>query len=44
MMQEDPNDDMPDKMNIWVSIGGYGFGAVIIFMMFYWADPATVLN
>ncbi|MFT5448737.1 MAG: hypothetical protein ACI9DC_003922 [Gammaproteobacteria bacterium] len=44
MLQEDPNDDMPDKMNIWVAIGGYGFGALIIFTMFYWADPATVLN
>jgi hypothetical protein len=44
MMQEDPNDDMPDRMNIWVALGGYGFGALIIFLMFYLADPATALN
>ncbi len=44
MLNEDPNDDMPDNMNIWVSIGGYSLGAAIIFIMFYWAQPATVLN
>ena len=44
MLQEDPNDDMPDRMNFWVALGGYGFAAAIIFVMFYWALPATVLN
>ena len=44
MLQQDPQDDMPDRMNIWVAIGGYCLGALIIFIMFYWADPATVLN
>ena len=44
MHQEDPNDDMPDRMNGWVALGGYGLGGVIIFIMFYWALPATVLN
>jgi hypothetical protein len=44
MLEEDPNDDMPDRMSIWVALAGYGFGALIIFIMFYWADPATVLN
>ena len=44
MLHEDPNDDMPDDMNIWVAIGGYSFAALIIFIMFYWALPATVLN
>ncbi len=44
MLQEDPNDDMPDRMNGWVAIGGYGLAAIIVFLMFYLADPATVLN
>ena len=44
MLVEDPKDTMPDRMNIWVAIGGYGLAALIIFIMFYWADPATVLN
>ena len=44
MLQQDPNDDMPDRMTKWVALGGYGFTALIVFTMFYWADPATVLN
>jgi hypothetical protein len=35
---------MPDKMNIWVAIGGYGLGAAIIFVMFYWSLPATQIG
>ena len=44
MMQEDPNDPMPDKMGIWTTLGGYAIGAVIVFLMFYLALPATSLN
>lgn len=44
MMQEDPNDPMPDKMNIWTTLAGYGIGAIIIFVMFYLALPATKLS
>jgi hypothetical protein len=35
---------MPDRMNIWVALSGYTMGGLIIFTMFYWALPATVLN
>ena len=44
MMNDDKNSDMPDRMNIWTTIGGYALGATIIFIMFYWALPATSLN
>ena len=44
MLQQDPNDDMPDRMNGWVALGGYGLGGLIIFTMFYLAMPATALN
>lgn len=44
MLEEDPNDPMPDRMNIWTTLGGYAFGAAIIFTMFYWSLPATSLN
>lgn len=41
MLEEDPNDPMPDRMNIWTTLAGYGFGGGIIFLMFYLALPAT---
>ena len=41
MLEEDPNDPMPDRMNIWTTLGGYGAGALIVFLMFYLALPAT---
>ena len=41
MMQVDPNDKLQDKMNIWTTLGGYGAGGLIIFLMFYLALPAT---
>ena len=44
MMQIDPNDKLPDRMNKWTTIGGYGLGALIIFLMFYLSLPATQLN
>ncbi|MDH3699669.1 MAG: hypothetical protein OEU46_00025 [Alphaproteobacteria bacterium] len=44
MMQDDPDDLMPDRMNIWTTIGGYALGAIIVFIMFYWSLPATSLN
>lgn len=44
MMNHDEDTDMPDRMNIWTTIGGYALGAAIIFIMFYWALPATSLN
>lgn len=44
MQAEDPNDPMPDRMNIWTTIGGYALGAAIIFIMFHWSLPATSLN
>jgi hypothetical protein len=43
MHEEDPNDPMPDRMNIWTTLGGYILGAAIIFIMFYWALPASKL-
>jgi hypothetical protein len=44
MLQQDPNDDMPDRMSGWVALGGYGLAAIITFTMFYLAMPATALN
>lgn len=44
MMQDNPDDPMPDRMNIWTTIGGYTLGGVIVFIMFYWSLPATSLN
>ena len=44
MLTGNEDSDMPDRMNIWTTIGGYGLGAVIVFIMFYWALPATSLN
>jgi hypothetical protein len=41
MLEEDPNDPMPDRVNIWTTIGGYGAGVLIVFLMFYLALPAT---
>ena len=41
MLQEDPNDKMPDKMGIWTTIGGYAIGGLIVFLMFYLALPST---
>ena len=41
MLEEDQNDPMPDRMNIWTTLGGYGAGALIVFLMFYLALPAT---
>jgi|GEM_PF-1977913 len=41
MLEEDPNDPMPDRMNIWTTLAGYGIGGGIIFLMFYLALPAT---
>lgn len=44
MITDNENSDMPDRMNIWTTFGGYALGAVIIFLMFYLALPATSLN
>ena len=44
MLSEDPNDPMPDRMNIWTTLGGYILGAVIVYVMFEWSLPATQLN
>ena len=44
MQAEDPNDPMPDNMNIWTTLGGYDLAAVIVFIMFQWSLPATQLN
>lgn len=41
MLEEDPNDPMPDRMNIWTTIAGYLIGGGIIFVMFELALPAT---
>ena len=41
MLEEDPNDPMPDRMNIWTTIVGYAFGGGIIWLMFALALPAT---
>ncbi len=39
MLNEDPDDRMPDRMNKWTTIGGYAIGAAIIFVMFYRGGP-----
>ena len=44
MMQEDPNDPMPDRMNIWTTLAGYTIAGIIIFVMFYLALPATKIS
>jgi hypothetical protein len=44
MHEEDPDDPMPDRMNKWTAISGFAIAGAIIFVMFYWALPATVLN
>ncbi|MFT6582119.1 MAG: hypothetical protein ACKVKG_09515 [Alphaproteobacteria bacterium] len=44
MQVEDPNDPMPDRMNIWTTLGGYSLGAIIVFIMFKWALPATKIS
>ena len=44
MQAEDPNDPMPDNMNIWTTLGGYGLAAVIVFIMFQWSLTAMQLN
>ena len=44
MLEEDPNDPMPDRMNIWTTLGGYILGAAIVYIMFEWSLPATQLN
>lgn len=41
MLHEDPDDPMPDRMNIWTTIAGYAFGGGIIWLMFALALPAT---
>jgi len=35
MITDTENSDMPDRMNIWTTIGGYGAAGVIIFLMFF---------
>jgi hypothetical protein len=44
MITDNENLEMPDRMNIWTTLGGYALGAAIIFTMFQWALPATSLN
>lgn len=44
MLEEDPDDPNPDRMNVWTTIAGYGMAAVIIFIMFYYSLPATSVN
>ena len=41
MLEETPNDLMSDRMNIWTTIGGYGAGTLIFFLIFYTALAAT---
>ncbi len=44
MIEEDPNEPMPDRMSIWTTLAGYGGGALIVFIMFEWALSATQIN
>ena len=44
MIEEDPNDPNPDRMTPATTIVGYLIGAIIIFLMFYLALPATSLS
>jgi hypothetical protein len=41
MLEADPTDPMPDRMKIWTTIAGYGFGGAIIWLIFALALPAT---
>lgn len=44
MQAEDPNDPMPDKMTWKTTLAGYAFGALIIYLMFELALPATKIS
>jgi hypothetical protein len=44
MQAEDPNDPMPNNMNIWTTLSGYVLAAVIVFIMFQWSLTAMQLN
>lgn len=39
MITDNENTDMPDRMNIWTTIGGYGAALVILILMFTLAAP-----
>lgn len=41
MLHDNENSDMPDRMGRWVTVGGYGGAAVIVFLMFWLAAPVT---
>ena len=38
-MQDNGNSEMPDRMGLWTTLGGYGAAAVIVFLMFWLAAP-----
>lgn len=38
MITDTEASDMPDRMTIWTTVGGYGAAAVIIFLMFYLSE------
>ena len=44
MLEESPNDPMPDRMGIGTIIASYAVGGLIVFLMFYLSLPATSLN
>ena len=38
MITDTENTDMPDRMNIWTTIGGYGAAIFIMILMFTLAE------
>jgi len=41
MITDTENTDLPDRMTIWTTIGGYGGALVIIILMFTLAQSVT---
>lgn len=39
MITDTESSDMPDRMTIWTTIGGYGMAALILFLIFALAAP-----
>ncbi len=38
MITDTENSDMPDRMTIWTTIGGYGAALIIMILMFTLSD------
>lgn len=40
MMDQEDQGDLPDRMGLMTTLGGYGMCVIIIFLMFYLADQS----